>query len=293
MAKIVGIHGIAQEYGGRFSLEKEWLPAVRDGLAAAEHDRLAESLTDKDLRVVFYGQMFRPPGTMGTGDYRYAPDDLRQGLELDLLTELYDAAFPADEKSGREQESTGRMGVVRVTVQIMVERLLRTETLAGIAEHAFVGALKQVALFLSDKATKEIVLENVRKAVRDDTRVLVGHSMGSIVAYEYLCRHRPSNVRMLITLGSPLGIRNLIFDRLTPPPVAGVGVWPGGVSAWVNVADSNDFVALRKKLSELWGNPASGSVITDRQAHNGNKPHYAVRYLNSRQTGAALGDVLG
>ena len=28
--------------------------------------------------------------------------------------------------------------------------------------------------------------------------------------------------------GSPLGIRNLIFDRLQPPPDGGRGAWPGG-----------------------------------------------------------------
>lgn len=116
--------------------------------------------------------------------------------------------------------------------------------------------------------------------------------MGSIVAYEYLCRHRPPGVRLLVTLGSPLGIRNLIFDRLAPAPVAGVGAWPGEVSAWVNVADPNDFVALRKKLSGLWPDGPSGRGIVDREVDNGDRPHYAPRYLNSRQTGTALGDVL-
>jgi pimeloyl-ACP methyl ester carboxylesterase len=185
------------------------------------------------------------------------------------------------------------MGGGRVVAQVMVEHLLRTKTFAGIARHAFVGSLKQVALFLSDKVTKERVLQNVRNAVHDDTRVVIGHSMGSIVAYEYLCLYQPPSVQMLITLGSPLGIRNLIFDLLTPPPAVGVGIWPGEVPVWVNVADPNDFVALQKELSRLWASPASGRVIIDRQVDNGDKPHYAGRYLNSRQTGAALGGALG
>jgi len=35
-------------------------------------------------------------------------------------------------------------------------------------------------------------------------------------------------VRALVTLGSPLGIRNLIFDRLVPPPTAGGPGKPAG-----------------------------------------------------------------
>ena len=50
---------------------------------------------------------------------------------------------------------------------------------------------------------------------------MVGHSLGSVVAYEALCAHPEWPVRALVTLGSPLGIRNLIFDRLVPAPAAG------------------------------------------------------------------------
>ena len=49
--------------------------------------------------------------------------------------------------------------------------------------------------------------------------MLVGHSLGSVVAYEALCANPEWPVRMLVTLGSPLGIPNLIFDRLEPAPL--------------------------------------------------------------------------
>ena len=50
----------------------------------------------------------------------------------------------------------------------------------------------------------------------DGTEVIVAHSLGSVVAYEALCAHPEWPVRNLVTLGSPLGIRNLIFDQLVP-----------------------------------------------------------------------------
>lgn len=57
-----------------------------------------------------------------------------------------------------------------------------------------------------------------------DTRVVVGHSLGLVVAYEALCAHPQWPVQALVTLGSPLGRRNLIFDKLVPPHGPGVRV---------------------------------------------------------------------
>lgn len=288
----MGIHGIAQEFGGRYSLEQVWLAAVRDGLAAAGHHVKAESLTDRHLHVAFYGDLFRRPGTMGGADFPHAYSDISRGLEFDLLSELYHVALKDEGNSAMERGTAERMSAGRVTAQVMVEHLLRTKIFAGIAQRVFVGSLKQVALFLSDEPTKQRVIENARSSVTDDTRVIIGHSMGSIVAYEYLCRYQPSGVKLLITMGSPLGIRNLIFDRLTPAPVAGVGIWPGELPTWVNVADPNDFVAMQKKLTDLWRGQAPAREVTDREVDNGSQPHDAARYLNSRQTGTALGDAL-
>lgn len=290
MAAIVGIHGIGQQFKGRYSLQSVWFNAVRDGLVSAGHEARAEKLSDSDLRVAFFGDLFRPGGSMGPG-YPYSAADLRPGLETDLLAELYQAAM--EREQGPRPGPSRDMGPGRVPAQIMVERLLRTKTFAGLAQHAFVGALKQVAEFLSTGATKDRILERVHASVEDDTRILVGHSMGSIVAYEYLCRYKPPGVGTLITLGSPLGIRNLIFDRLTPTPVNGRGIWPKHIRSWANVADQNDIVALRKEISGLWADPDTGRLVIDREARNGDEPHSAERYLNSPQAGAVLAGVLG
>ena len=88
--------------------------------------------------------------------------------------------------------------------------------------------------------------------------MLIGHSLGSVVAYEYVCRYRPPSVELLVTLGSPLGIPKLVFDRLTPVPADGAGAWPGPVAGWVNVADPDDIVALRKQLAGLFPGPSAG-----------------------------------
>lgn len=125
------------------------------------------------------------------------------------------------------------------------------------------------------------------QAVTNDTRVIVAHSLGSVVTYEALhafsTRTNWSNVKTLVTLGSPLGIRNLIFDRLTPAPNGGRGIWPPGIERWTNVSDDGDIVALIKKLGSLFG-----QNLVDIGVSNGARAHDVSPYLTAAETGRAI-----
>jgi hypothetical protein len=106
-------------------------------------------------------------------------------------------------------------------------------------------------------------------------------------------------VHTLITLGSPLGIPNLIFDKLaplperSPQPGAAPGHWPGSVTTWVNVADEGDVVALVKDLRPLFG---TGVQPPHRFAgwlvDNGPHAHDVAPYLTATETGIALAEAL-
>lgn len=284
MPRIVGIHGISHQYEGPAILHSQWLPAMRDGLSAAEYRALAENLTSDDLAVAFFGDLFRPAGAvLSAGVIPYSATDLTSPEEIELLTDLYAAAVALEPALGTPVGSLGFRG----NVGLMVERVLRSRTFANmVPEHVFVGSLKQVVKFLNDPGVKSRVLDRIRADVDTDTRVLVGHSLGSVVAYEYLCRY-PAPSAVLVTLGSPLGIRHVVFDKLTPPPIAGAGVWPG-VRRWTNIADPDDIVALRKDLALLFPPPPATAGIADVLVDNGSKTHAVQRYLTARETGSAI-----
>jgi hypothetical protein len=289
MPEILGIHGIAQQYRGPYLLADVWLAGIRDGLFAAGHHDTARALSLEDVRVAFFGDLFRPPGTMAATDPPYTASDIRPGSERELLTALYAAAIASDPAL---REPDGAMGPGIVGMEFMLARLARSKTLARVAQRAFIRDLKQVTAFLCDQAVKQAVLGRVREQVGRDTRVVIGHSLGSVVAYEYLCLNQPGSVKLLVTVGSPLGIPNVVFDRLTPAPVVGAGAWPGRVAGWVNVADQDDVVALRKDLAPLFPGTLPGMRVIDRLVDNGDEPHAIDRYLSAVQTGSALGDVL-
>ncbi|MFC1411804.1 hypothetical protein ACEZCY_21345 [Streptacidiphilus sp. N1-12] len=118
--------------------------------------------------------------------------------------------------------------------------------------------------------------DRVAEMLRDHRpRVLLAHSLGSVVAYEALCAHPELEVELFVTLGSPLAMRSVVFDRLTPPP-AGRGARPTGVATWVNVADRGDPVAVpRRGISQRFLD-VSRDVETSIHLID---PHRAKNYL--------------
>ena len=60
MSKIVGVHGINQEYRGENTIYKDWFPALKDGLNRAGV---------VNLRRVLFGANLHPPGCI----YRITP----------------------------------------------------------------------------------------------------------------------------------------------------------------------------------------------------------------------------
>jgi pimeloyl-ACP methyl ester carboxylesterase len=84
----------------------------------------------------------------------------------------------------------------------------------------YVGVLRQVRRYLTDPHLKATVDARVEAAVGERCRVLIGHSLGSLIAYEYLRQHPGHGVQLLLTLGSP----QRCADRSTPTSPAGTSI---------------------------------------------------------------------
>lgn len=85
---------------------------------------------------------------------------------------------------------------------------------------------------------------------RRQPRVVIAHSLGSVVTYEAFWAHPDLSTELLITLGSPLGMANVVFERLTPLPALGRGARPPGVRRWINIADKDDIAAIPPVLRD-------------------------------------------
>ncbi|MEO7404250.1 MAG: hypothetical protein ABIU95_11335 [Burkholderiales bacterium] len=161
-------------------------------------------------------------------------------------------------------------------MQRALNNLAKSRFFAGLGERALIWDLKQVSAYLHDAKMRTQIRERVAGTIGPDTRVVIGHSLGSVVCYEVLCAHPEWKVKTLVTLGSPLGIANIVFDRLEPKPVAGVGMWPP-VDLWFNIADNGDIVALEKRLATRFG-----AKVRDEPVNNESQAHDVGRYPRRR-----------
>lgn len=277
MPLIIGVHGVGQQYKGKHTLQREWLPSLLDGLS-----RVNERLSDNDdLACAFYGDLFRRKGTKAHSDPLYDATDVEDEWEKALLLAWWRHAGKIElHVPGPDYES--KLRTPRI-VQRALNALSNSRFFEGIAERSLIGDLKQVYSYIHSESIFAKVQERVANEVSNDTKVILGHSLGSVVAYEALCSHPDWPIETLITLGSPLGIHDLIFDRLRPPPVNGVGVWPKSLKRWINIADGGDVVALEKQLRVRFGDRVEDHLI-----YNGVSAHDIRPYLTAEETGRAI-----
>lgn len=279
MARVVCVHGIAQQSRGEQTLLQAWWPAIADGVTRAGGGPVRTS----DVAMAFYGDLFRPPGELlAVGDPFYVAEDVRPGIEQELLLAWWRQAAAVDDSVPPPDADT----LVRVprSVQTALRALSRSRFFARVALRALIFDLKQVSGYLLDPRLRRAARARVAATITPETRVVVAHSLGSVVAYETLCEMSDHPVRALVTLGSPLGIANLIFDRLEPAPQAGRGAWPGRDRlVWTNIVDHGDVVALEKDLRPRFGDRVRNAVV-----HNGAHAHDAIAYLTDELAGQAI-----
>lgn len=285
MSKVVGVHGIAQQYRGPNYLATQWLPSLQDGLKFA-----GGSFAEHDFTMAFYGNMFLGQGEMGGGFPPFSISDLDEPEEAALLELLWREAARVDPNvpdPDPDPAAPPAMGRTPQWLQHGLNALSQSAFFAGLAQRAMIGAMKQVHLYFTDSKVRARAIKSVSDVVTDETRVVIGHSLGSVVAYEALAANPEWPVHTLITLGSPLGIRNLIFDRLAPLPVNGRGARPAGLQAWVNAAAPGDIVALVKALASRFDG------VVDRLVDTGAEAHDVRPYLTNVQVGQAVLSGLG
>jgi hypothetical protein len=276
VARVLGVHGVGHQFRGENTLCAEWLPALKDGLARVGR-RLA---SDDDFACAFYGDLFRPAGKAAV-DPPFDASDVDEDWERELL-ELWWRGAARIDPAVRGPDARTKLSTPNM-VQRALDALTQSRFFAGIAERALISDLKQVRRYLNELDLRRTARASIERAVGSDTTVIIAHSLGSVVAYEALCTNPAWPVRTFVTIGSPLGISNLIFEKLQPSPTGGAGAWPPGIARWYNIADKGDVVALVKQLGSRFG-----PRIADHLIDNGARAHDAVCYLTSRELGDAV-----
>ena len=248
MAKILLVHGAFHELWGPNEIRTRWLPALRDGLW---HHGV--EIDERDVAAAFYGDLFRP-------------DPEVDGVETAAAARQAGADALASQIPGG---SDALPAIEQAMGKVMLERV---EYLAG--------------KLATDPAIEDAVIGRVVDSLDHDTEIVIAHSLGTVVTTGALRRNPDKSIRLLVTLGSPLGAP-FIQERIAADKVDGLAPWPGGVERWVNVAAVGDMACVEPRLATLWG-----PRVTDHLVDNGHRAHDVEPYLNARVTGAAVAAAL-
>jgi hypothetical protein len=306
MAHVVLVHGIANETEAADTIEASWLPALAGGVRIAGFPAISDKLWRNgmvsdgfEVRAAFYGNLFRPKGAQG--DAQLDPDVATANGARDLALEWLQRAAvrsvcadePADAEGALAElglAETGQAMGLRSVERDVIKRLARLPWFArlgmAIAERFIVRALTQVTAYLTDEAVRAAAQQALLALIDDRTRVVIGHSLGSIVAYES-CFRMTRPLPLLLTIGSPLGLQTIVYQRLRPQPP----VFPPHVTRWVNVADPDDLVAAEPDLNAGFSR-ASSPPIESVTINNSSRPHDPSPYLTAVEVGRPVGESL-
>ncbi|HNR40775.1 MAG TPA: hypothetical protein PKL65_00955 [Bacteroidales bacterium] len=139
---------------------------------------------------------------------------------------------------------------------------------------------------------------------RKDRIMLIGHSMGSVIAYDVLTFVVPDiRIDTFVTMGSPLALPVVMgkigeemkkkgFRRnniMTPPGITG---------HWYNYSDLLDKVAINYRLSDYYEQNSHGVkpedflVINNYEINGANNPHKIFGYLRTPEFSRVLNDFI-
>lgn len=138
--------------------------------------------------------------------------------------------------------------------------------------------------------------------------LLIGHSMGSVIAYDALWElsHELEDRRkisMLLTLGSPLGLR-FVQKRLLGTELTGAARYPGNIERWVNISSMGELTALDREFADDFHEMVELGLLARIEDHHrgvynsfrdqlGLNVHRSYGYMVNATTAAVVGSWLG
>ncbi|MFG3497308.1 thioesterase domain-containing protein [Streptomyces sp. NPDC047928] len=181
---------------------------------------------------------------------------------------LRDMTYLADTLAQAEGPQPPGPGAEPLPETLPLPRFGRTAVFRTLVKHTFkdVHAYFFGGMGAAMRRVVADVLDEVGDGPQDGPLVVVGHSLGSIIAYEVLAE-RGRRADLFLTVGSPLAITE-VQDCLVRRPAV-----PDGVTAWHNASDLRDLVALDHTMRPEY---APVEKITDHLVTNDSGNHHGI-----------------
>jgi len=154
----------------------------------------------------------------------------------------------------------------------------------GGSPEAVLREARMLGRYLTDQKFRHEARDRTQSAIGPGARVVIGHGLGALGAYEALCALGDAASATLVTLSAPMCGSDEVFARLEPAPRSGQGHWPASVHRWFNIVAHSDPTAMAvPHLTERFGPGIEDEIIEIRSASGDVFP-----YLLDRATGRAI-----
>lgn len=235
--------------------------------------------TPADLTRVWYPALSESLENIGQGSLNFT---LQCAWYADLLRDPEDSSWPSIATELRRAfDNLGGGSTVRAWLQT----LLDSAAAQHISDWVVQLFLAQAWRYLNDPLPRAEARLRIQHLLGPETRVVIAHSLGSIVAWEALMR-TTRQVDTLITIGSPLAMPQVIAHKLQPAPQNGLLARPA-LRRWINIAHVDDWIAHPPQLDEHVDGRVEDSVIEHSES-----PHDVLQYLKSKTLAEAVAQAL-
>lgn len=277
--KLILIHGRAQGGQDEIALKKTWIDTLEIGL---NKSGLTLPISKEDIIFPYYGDLLdklvheynTPIETIIKKGVDSNSDDAR--FFHDFLQEVANNSNISVQEIEKEQktEITEKGPLNWEWVHSILKAIDKKSRWSEASIKKFTY---DVFLYLTIPAIREEIEKEVKLSFENDTYVVVGHSLGSILSYNLLREDSTIKACKFITIGSPLGI-NAVKKYLKVPIKMPESVKNG----WFNAYDERDVVAL-KPLNESYFNIIPSIENKNNVDNHTSNRHGIEGYLNDRE----------
>jgi hypothetical protein len=239
--KLLFVHGRSQQGKNPETLKNEWFGVLR-GAATSLGLTLPGSL---QIAFPYYGDVldkftreFAIPLTSTIHARGSAVDDEFLAFQAEFADALRQRAGITDEQVDAEYgaDPNARGPLNWKWVQAILRAIDKNGS--GMNQKTLEVFTRDVFLYATRPGVRDEIDRIVAAKLTEDPTIVVSHSLGTVVAYSVLSTDRRAlQVPLLVTLGSPLGVR-AVRDQFRPLRS------PSAVGTWYNAFDPRDVVAL-------------------------------------------------
>ena len=286
--RLLFVHGRGQgEFDARDLLDL-WLQSLSIGIGP-KHEGV---LKDADIDLPFYGARLDELLRDVAGLPKFPQRDRENSPQLREFEHFQHAHVrEVQERHGLTDEKLEALGnrpgqAPEIRGLPWVHSILRAlDKIPGLSGEMLERLTHDVWLYMRDGSVRSSINTIVEAALVPGSQVIViGHSFGSVIAYDILRQRDDIRVPLFVTLGSPLGIHSIRsgFEPLCHPACVG---------KWLNAFDRRDLIAMYP-LDPLTF-PVDPPVINyDNVENRTTNAHGIFGYLSDPMVAGAILDAL-